>query len=339
MRTISFDIMKGIGILLMMYCHIVQENYNIIYSFHMPMFFILSGYFVKDENTSISNLITYIKNRSKRLLLPLIVTLLFLCVWGVVLWITKDDMSFLKTSFLSIFWLGADILHTQSGNVTIYSLWFLISLFWIGLLFKLFLLLFNNCRVRYKKLYILISCIILSASTSFIVKFFTIPPLPFSLFQAITALVFYAIGWYVKRCTISKELKWICILSWPLALYFGEIELYGCYYKLFILDVLGACGATLLLFKICRFIENKINNNLLLSLPFNFLSWCGVNSLLILCMHELEIRTQFVYSIICRFSADYEYVLRGGVNVIHFILPLLMAMTILKIPYLNKVYR
>jgi fucose 4-O-acetylase-like acetyltransferase len=331
MRTISFDIMKGIGILLMMYCHIVQENYNIIYSFHMPMFFILSGYFVKDENTSISNLITYIKNRSKRLLLPLIVTLLFLCVWGVILWITKDDMSFLKTSFLSIFWLGADILSTPSGNVTIYSLWFLISLFWIGLLF-------NNCRVRYKNLYILISCIILSASTSFIVNFFTIPPLPFSLLQAFTALVFYAIGWYVKRCTISKELKWICILSWPLALYFGEIELYSCYYKLFILDVLGACGATLLLFKICRFIENKINNNLLSSLPFNFLSWCGVNSLLILCMHELEMRTQFVYSIICRFPADYECVLRG-VNVIHFILPLFMAMIILKIPYLNKVYR
>lgn len=50
MRDVRFDIMRGIGILLMMLGHIPIEGvaYNVIYSFHMPMFFILAGYFAKD---------------------------------------------------------------------------------------------------------------------------------------------------------------------------------------------------------------------------------------------------------------------------------------------------
>ena len=50
MRDVRFDIMRGIGILLMMLGHIPIEGvaYKVIYSFHMPMFFILAGYFTKD---------------------------------------------------------------------------------------------------------------------------------------------------------------------------------------------------------------------------------------------------------------------------------------------------
>ena len=48
-RDIRFDLMRGVGILLMMLGHIPVEGfaYKWIYSFHMPMFFILSGLFTK----------------------------------------------------------------------------------------------------------------------------------------------------------------------------------------------------------------------------------------------------------------------------------------------------
>lgn len=49
-RNITFDIMKGIGILLVIVGHlnlIPMDPYRrIIFSFHMPLFLILSGYFV-----------------------------------------------------------------------------------------------------------------------------------------------------------------------------------------------------------------------------------------------------------------------------------------------------
>lgn len=48
-RNVTFDIMKGIGIMLMVTCHFFGWNHpvmdKVINSFHMPMFFIIAGYF------------------------------------------------------------------------------------------------------------------------------------------------------------------------------------------------------------------------------------------------------------------------------------------------------
>lgn len=41
-RDSRLDIMKGIGILLVVFAHIFHNN-GIVYQFHMPLFFILSG--------------------------------------------------------------------------------------------------------------------------------------------------------------------------------------------------------------------------------------------------------------------------------------------------------
>lgn len=47
-RNDTIDIMKGIGILLVMLGHFVDGfAHTFIYSFHMPLFFVLAGYFAK----------------------------------------------------------------------------------------------------------------------------------------------------------------------------------------------------------------------------------------------------------------------------------------------------
>ena len=58
-RDATFDIMKGIGILLVMTCHFYGWNHpwlaQVILSFHMPLFFFVAGYFSKayvDVSTS-----------------------------------------------------------------------------------------------------------------------------------------------------------------------------------------------------------------------------------------------------------------------------------------------
>lgn len=52
-RDLRYDVMKGVGLLLMILGHIPVEGmvYKWIYSFHMPMFFLLSGFLTK--NTAI----------------------------------------------------------------------------------------------------------------------------------------------------------------------------------------------------------------------------------------------------------------------------------------------
>lgn len=52
-RNRAFDILKGIGILLMMWCHLVQTQNQFVYSFHIPLFFLISGYYAKTTHTII----------------------------------------------------------------------------------------------------------------------------------------------------------------------------------------------------------------------------------------------------------------------------------------------
>lgn len=52
-RLNQFDILKGVGILLVMIGHAISTNsivYNLIYGFHMPLFFFCSGFFLKTDS-------------------------------------------------------------------------------------------------------------------------------------------------------------------------------------------------------------------------------------------------------------------------------------------------
>jgi fucose 4-O-acetylase-like acetyltransferase len=81
--VLNVDIIKGIGIILVMIGHsgmflIIKENAflsTFIYSFHMPLFFIIAGFFMKDN--------VNLKKSVKRLLIPFLISfhiLGFCCV-------------------------------------------------------------------------------------------------------------------------------------------------------------------------------------------------------------------------------------------------------------------
>ena len=70
------DIARGIAIILMIVGHVVKFNglvWRIIYSFHMPLFIICSGYFFKKEE----KLSECIKKVIKKLILPYVICCLF----------------------------------------------------------------------------------------------------------------------------------------------------------------------------------------------------------------------------------------------------------------------
>lgn len=50
-RNVLFDVMRGIAIILVVVGHagISSLEWNFIYSFHMPLFFFISGYFLKTD--------------------------------------------------------------------------------------------------------------------------------------------------------------------------------------------------------------------------------------------------------------------------------------------------
>ena len=75
-REKSIDILKGIGIILVIVGHIqeyIPKNFLIyLYSFHMPLFFYISGYLYKERYENL-NTKDYIKKRAKQLVYPYIV--------------------------------------------------------------------------------------------------------------------------------------------------------------------------------------------------------------------------------------------------------------------------
>lgn len=68
-RNIAIDIVKAIGILMMIIGHCGQIPYmpyrHFIFTFHMPLFFIISGFFYKKKDIAMS-----LKSDAKHLLLP-----------------------------------------------------------------------------------------------------------------------------------------------------------------------------------------------------------------------------------------------------------------------------
>ena len=110
------DIAKAVAIFLVVLGHTVTSNSDakiIIYSFHMPLFFILAGFFLNDNNFNYSGIAVFINTKIKRLLVPYL-------IWGVI-WMrlgVKNFALLLYGSYSSII---------EAGSLS--SLWFIPVLF------------------------------------------------------------------------------------------------------------------------------------------------------------------------------------------------------------------
>lgn len=95
MRIIAFDYLKGIAIFLVVWCHCIQyifgetfDNtfYSIIYSFHMPLFMIISGYLSSKKTDD--SIITLAVAKFRRLIIPNI-------SWGSIVLIASAILTFI----------------------------------------------------------------------------------------------------------------------------------------------------------------------------------------------------------------------------------------------------
>ena len=108
-RDTAIDIVKAIGILLMIvgHCPVIPQMpiRHFIFTFHMPLFFIVSGYFFKAKETKTS----FIRD-AKHLLIPYFVT----CAAVVLL-------SFIKSLFMddneTLYYLAATFVGSGSSHL------------------------------------------------------------------------------------------------------------------------------------------------------------------------------------------------------------------------------
>lgn len=178
-RVVEVDIVKAFTIIMVVLGHISSPFSSFIYSWHMPMFFFLSGFFIRVDNLSAGK---FTQKELKRLL-P---TYLLFGLLGIVTEAIKNvalhrgSLDYLDALFGLFFWMDTNHLHHYG-----FVLWFLPALFWAKV--STFILL-----KRYRSNLFAITGITLCIY--FIVTHSTIL-LPFALDKGLSVVIWTALGW------------------------------------------------------------------------------------------------------------------------------------------------
>lgn len=173
MRIKTYDIAKGIGILLMIIGHVTGmiPIHKFIYQFHMPLFLILSGILFNEQKWQNTKL--FFVSRIKTLFTPYLFFSVIIVCFTMTLGANHDLITILKTG----------VPH---------AVWFIIVLFFVEIIFQ------------FLRKYIIKtwSSLILSAIITFIIGkalSYNEIILPYNLSSIPICLFFYIIGFTIKN--------------------------------------------------------------------------------------------------------------------------------------------
>lgn len=322
-RDVTFDIMKGIGVLLVMMGHtwyICDPIVHVVNSFHMPLFFIVAGYFSKSyDDVRDGDRCRIVGRYFRRLYLPFAFATLLLALWFCVKAIFSPQYwNSVTTTLLSLGWASTAPLSTPWGNCTTGVVWFLITLLCSKTIF-LFL-------SYWKKLILPIS-VFLSFGGYLLGRHAL--PLPFCLTQSLIVLPYIAIGWWWRRRKPSVWLIVVFVVSWVLANVFSSMVLYECRMDCYPLDLVGACGGTYLVYLISILIAKYTRYLSRILVLF------GICSLAFICFHYVEINGAVGNHILNLLHIDlplvWQYVLRYSAT-------LAVAIASMYIPGVKKIF-
>lgn len=175
-RNPLLDIVKGIGILLVVYGHSkIEFGHYMIYMFHMPLFFLVSGYLHKERE--IKSLLL-VKTRSL---------------------IKSYIVFFIICTMIDYLLQGSSMIHEIdifNPNGCAGPLWFLLALFEVSILFQMTLI--------FAKRYVCVICVVLTIAGYILSRYHI--NIPLFIDSSISMMLFYYIGFELKRSGLRKQL-------------------------------------------------------------------------------------------------------------------------------------
>lgn len=269
-RNRTIDIAKGIGIITVVWGHLpnacpIKEE---LYLFHMPLFFLLSGYFFKDEYL---NLTEIIKKKIKAYIFPYILFFIICETLSIILYYGTDHPKLITIS--------PSIIIRPYGVVR--PLWFFLSMFEVHIIY------FLICKYRKKE------CERFFLSLIFLIIGFSLYKnniiLPLYLSTSFSMILFLHIGRWINRGKIFEFslFKQIIIILGGIAIYTNSVYLnihvdimLNQLGKYFPLSILAALSASYIILYFSKQIEKT-------SYISPILSYLGENSLIIFALHIL----------------------------------------------------
>ncbi len=305
-RLEYIDVAKGIGIILVILGHLLTYGSPascVIYSFHMPFFFFVSGVFDKPDSIKFSK---YIYKNFKRLLWPYFIFFFI----GIFL-----PLIIPFWEFSSIGSLVNQFIYASPEGIYVGQIWFLACLFDVTILF---FPLYKLVLARNNILLNFLSIICIAWFAGFLLPILRAKfnlPVPFKIESAVMALVFYSAGFLLKKhIIINKQNGDIIILlvGIPVIIFLpyklnkftnlGTMTYNNLFYYLFFSFV-----GTITLLILSRYIE-QLKMNI-----FNCLKFIGKNSLFIFALHSIPL---YIYTWILSLIHEKEII--NGKNVSYF---------------------
>ncbi|MGK7376367.1 acyltransferase family protein [Planococcus sp. 1R117A] len=193
-RETWIDIAKGLGIIVVVISHSGNDfAYHYFFWFHMPLFFILSGYTFKEITTK-KDFKAWTKRVAYRSLLPYLSfgVLIFIIYSLISSYLGKFNLTAAGEIFMNLIYGGQEL----TGYFGVF--WFITCLLVTQVLFAFILLLFKSHIMR---LLLIASCYVLAhLESAFLSSDIAIP---LNADVALLAIVYYSIGWYIK--TFGKD--------------------------------------------------------------------------------------------------------------------------------------
>lgn len=163
-RNPKIDIIKGIGICLMVLGHCGSPITHFLYLFHMPIFFIASGYvFNRTYTENIDGMKNMLLKRIKGLWIPFaFFSVIYVLLWNFFVNIHIYDAD-LKTSHEIIRGIFKVFIFSGEGGSMAGAFWFLRTLFFTTIGYGIVDFLFNKIHVRNKSVFHILFAIIIFA--------------------------------------------------------------------------------------------------------------------------------------------------------------------------------
>lgn len=241
-RAEYLDIAKGIGILLVVWAHAKGPFSAYIYQFHMPLFFLISGYLFNERNT----VKQFIVKKVQTLYIPFV-------FWNIIFTIVEQ---ILQISHFSRKEFGSTIIKilltiSKSGSF-LGATWFLGSLFVVSVVYKIVDRYLP--QTREKSLILLLMSTVISY-IGFSVTF------PYMISRTMVLTVFFAVGRVVRDYREKLTLYETFVMTlFSIAVFvligkYNSANMGANEYRYRLLFVIGALAASYIVIEISKYIE------------------------------------------------------------------------------------
>ena len=203
------DYLRGIGIVLMVighvgYASILRPLLKWIFGFHMPLFFVLSGFLFNRQKWADRGFGKFAAARFRNYIIPYFLWCAICFVIHLPLfYIDFRHSNILLTAIKNLGWIATSIrVDGVFLPLNCTALWFLTCIFLSQLVFYLLV----NCKPMWQCL-----LVVFLIAINYVLNYFKAPVLPWHLDVALIGSVFMLIGYYIKEMQLLDKIRTIML--------------------------------------------------------------------------------------------------------------------------------